>query len=57
VWTNWPGARLADYYRASVIGGPGAFVIEADGFVAFREAVWRKLIREMAAPAPTFALA
>jgi hypothetical protein len=32
-------------------------VIEADGFVAFREAVWRKLIREIAAPAPTFALA
>jgi hypothetical protein len=52
----WLGARLADY-RASVIGGPGAFVIEADGFVAFREAVWRKLIREIAAPAPTFALA
>jgi hypothetical protein len=31
--------------------------MEADGFDAFREAVWRKLIREIAAPAPTFALA
>jgi hypothetical protein len=52
-----PGARLSDYYRASVVGGPGAFVIEVDGFGAFREAVRRKLVREIAAPAPVSALA
>ena len=44
----WPGASLADYYRASVVGGPGAFVIEADGISAFREAIRRKLVREIA---------
>jgi hypothetical protein len=44
----WPGASLADYYRASVVGGPGAFVVEADGFLAFRGAVRRKLVREIA---------
>jgi hypothetical protein len=44
----WPGASLADYYRASVVGGPGAFVVEADGISAFREAIRRKLVREIA---------
>jgi hypothetical protein len=43
-----PGARLADYYRAHVVGGPSAFVIEADGFNAFAGAVRRKLLREVA---------
>jgi hypothetical protein len=43
-----PGARLADYYRAHVVGGPSAFVIEADGFTAFPDAVRRKLVREIA---------
>jgi len=39
---------LADYYRACVIGGDGAFVIAADGFDAFAEAIRRKLAREIA---------
>jgi hypothetical protein len=52
----WPGASLADYYRASVVGGPGAFVVEADGISAFREAIRRKLVREIAgADIPTTA--
>lgn len=42
-----PGA-LEQHYRERVIGGPGAFVIVADGFEAFDQAVLRKLIREIA---------
>jgi hypothetical protein len=51
------GHPLADYYRRTVIGGPGAFVVEANGFGAFRDAVRRKLVREIAEPAPIAQLA
>ncbi len=43
------------YYRECVIGGPGAFVIAADGFESFADAILRKLILEIAgigAPGP-----
>ncbi|MCO6416818.1 DUF1194 domain-containing protein [Siccirubricoccus sp. KC 17139] len=44
---------LDDYYRNEVIGGPGAFLVVAEGFEAFDAAVRRKIIREIAAvPAP-----
>jgi len=44
---------LDDYYRAEVIGGPGAFLMVAEGFEAFETAVKRKIIREIAvAPLP-----
>jgi hypothetical protein len=44
---------LDDYYRDEVIGGPGAFLMVAEGFAAFETAVKRKIIREIAAvPAP-----
>jgi hypothetical protein len=43
-----PGQSLEAYYRDSVIGGPGAFLIVADGYAAFGEALRRKLIQEIA---------
>ncbi|WP_431268912.1 DUF1194 domain-containing protein [Dankookia sp. P2] len=44
---------LDTYYREEVIGGPGAFLVVAEGFPAFEAAVRRKIIREIAAvPAP-----
>ncbi|MBR0653836.1 DUF1194 domain-containing protein [Roseomonas arctica] len=49
-----PAAALAglppldDYYRDEVIGGPGAFLMVAEGFEAFETAVRRKIIREIA---------
>ena len=52
---RFPGAVLADYYHEAVIGGPGAFVIQADGMGAFRDAVRRKLVREIAAPTSALA--
>lgn len=40
------------YYRECVIGGPASFVIAADGFETFAEAILRKLILEIAASPP-----
>jgi hypothetical protein len=46
-----PGAEvmLLAHYRDQVIGGPGAFVMPADGFGAFADAIRRKLVLEIAA--------
>ena len=46
---------LDAYYRQSVAGGPGAFVLGVDDFTGFGQAVRRKLVLEiagLAAPAP-----
>ena len=43
---------LDEYYRERVIGGPGAFLMVAEGFTAFETAVRRKIIREIAAAPP-----
>ena len=36
------------YYRASVIGGPRAFLIVAEDFTAFSDAIKQKLVQEIA---------
>ena len=38
---------LDQYFRQSVIGGPGAFVIAVKGYDQFAEAILRKLITEI----------
>jgi hypothetical protein len=43
-----PPVPLDQYFRESVIGGAGAFVIAAEDFESFGQAVRRKLIREVA---------
>ncbi|MFC7736123.1 DUF1194 domain-containing protein [Roseomonas sp. GCM10028921] len=44
---------LDQYYRDSVIGGAGAFLVAAEDFESFGNAVRRKLVREIAAlPGP-----
>src|SRR6202043_3460458 len=49
--TNPPGG-LEKYYRENVIGGPGAFVMVAEDYNAFGQAMVKKLIAEIAgAPA------
>jgi hypothetical protein len=45
--TNPPGG-LANYYRNNVIGGPGAFVMVAEDFKSFGNALINKLIAEIA---------
>jgi hypothetical protein len=50
--TNPPGG-LENYFRKNVVGGPGAFVIVAENFNSFGQAIIRKLIAEIAeAPEP-----
>jgi hypothetical protein len=39
---------LDQYYQTNVIGGPNAFMIVAETFEAFAEAVLKKLITEIA---------
>jgi uncharacterized ParB-like nuclease family protein len=41
--------QLKGYFSEHVIGGPGAFVIAAESYQTFAEAILKKLIREMAA--------
>ena len=43
-----PSIPLDEYYERSVIGGPGAFVVVAEDFASFGDAVRRKLVREIA---------
>lgn len=43
-----PDEGLVDHYRDEVIGGPGAFLVVAQGFAAFTNAVLSKLVREVA---------
>ena len=49
--TNPPGG-LANYYRVNVMGGPGAFVLEAKDFNSFGQAIISKLIAEIAQASP-----
>ncbi|MCZ6610544.1 MAG: DUF1194 domain-containing protein [Alphaproteobacteria bacterium] len=45
-------AGLEDAFAATIIGGPGSFVITADGGASFAKAVRRKLILEIAGLEP-----
>jgi hypothetical protein len=45
--TNPPGG-LDNYYRNNVVGGPGAFVVAAQDFGAFGQAIIKKMIAEVA---------
>jgi len=45
--TNPPGG-LDNYYRNNVIGGPGAFVMVAQNFNSFGQAIINKMIAEVA---------
>ena len=46
--THPPGGLTA-YYESNVIGGAGAFVVEAENFEAFGQSLISKLIKEIAA--------
>lgn len=43
---------LDRYFRSNIIGGPGAFIVVAQGIEDFPRAVLRKLVREIAALSP-----
>jgi len=46
--THPPGG-LQSYYERNVIGGPGAFVMAAEGFETFGQSIVSKLVKEIAA--------
>jgi hypothetical protein len=51
----WGGTPLADldrYFEEHVIGGPGAFIVVAEDFTAFAQAIMNKLLIEIAGVAP-----
>lgn len=45
--TNPPGG-LENYYRNNVVGGPGAFVLAAQNFNSFGQAMIKKMVAEVA---------
>lgn len=47
-----PPIPLDQYYKENVIGGPGAFLVVANDFQTFGEAIRRKLVMEIAGCAP-----
>ena len=47
-----PFPDLDLYYEDCVIGGPGAFMVVADGFKDFARAILRKLVTEIAGRGP-----
>jgi hypothetical protein len=44
-----PPEGLPEYFRQNVIGGPGSFLLQVDGFASFADAITQKLISEIAA--------
>jgi hypothetical protein len=48
---------LESYYRSNVVGGPAAFVVVAQTFDSFADAMLRKLVQEVAGAAPAASLA
>ena len=51
-WGYPPIPDLDLYYEDCVIGGPGSFIVVADGFQDFARAVRRKLLLEIPVAAP-----
>jgi Protein of unknown function (DUF1194) len=55
--TSGEEPHVDEWYRANIIGGPGAFLVVADGHQAFADAFRQKLTLEVAGLAPSPALA
>jgi len=49
---TWIEPGLDAYYRDSVVGGPGAFVISIDSYDNFADAILQKLVTEISGIAP-----
>ncbi len=48
ILNEWP--TLDVYFEANVVGGTGHFVIPANDYEAYSEAIYRKLLREITGP-------
>lgn len=49
---QWGNASVVDFYRRTIVGGPGSFVVEARDYAVFGEALKRKLLLEFIAEPP-----
>jgi len=47
-----PPEGLPEYFRQNVIGGPGSFLLQVEGFASFAAAITQKLVSEIAALPP-----
>jgi hypothetical protein len=52
-YAQWGLGGIVGFYRENVIGGPGAFLVEANDYKAFGEALKRKLLLELVADRQT----
>ena len=48
ILNEWP--TLDKYFEQSVVGGPYHFVIKANDYEAYKEAIYRKLLKEITGP-------
>ncbi|MGB7205676.1 MAG: DUF1194 domain-containing protein [Anderseniella sp.] len=48
ILNEWP--TLDKYFEKSVVGGPYHFVLPANDYEAYREAIYRKLLKEITGP-------
>jgi hypothetical protein len=48
ILNEWP--TLDKYFENSVVGGPYHFVIKANDYEAYKEAIYRKLVKEITGP-------
>ncbi len=48
ILNEWP--TLDVYFENNVVGGPGNFVMPANDYTAYAEAIFRKLLREITGP-------
>lgn len=48
ILNEWP--TLDKYFENSVVGGPYHFVIKANDYEAYKEAIYRKLLKEITGP-------
>ncbi|GAB4376390.1 MAG: DUF1194 domain-containing protein [Kiloniellaceae bacterium] len=49
---RWGSESVIDFYRRTVVGGPGSFAVEARSYAVFGEALKRKLLLELIAAPP-----
>jgi len=46
---QWGNASVVEFYRRTIVGGPGSFAVEARNYAVFGEALKRKLLLEFIA--------
>jgi hypothetical protein len=48
--TGWTRAEVVAWFEEEVLHGPGAFLVEAEGYADYERAMAAKLLRELEMP-------